>query len=162
MRSNVKPIQYIVGDATRPQGAGQKIIAHVCNDLGRWGKGFVLAVSRRWREPEDVFKASFRANNNCALGDIQIVPVSPEITIVNMIAQHRVAVKSETSIPPIRYEALERALSQVAEGALELNATVHMPRIGCGLAGGRWELIEPIIEKQLSSQNIAVTVYDFA
>ncbi|MEV6001124.1 Appr-1-p processing protein, partial [Streptomyces griseomycini] len=27
---------------------GVKVIAHVCNDIGGWGKGFVLAVSRRW------------------------------------------------------------------------------------------------------------------
>ena len=25
-----------------------------------------------------------------------------------------------------------------------LSASVHMPRIGCGLAGGKWEEIEPI------------------
>jgi hypothetical protein len=36
-----------------------------------------------------------------------------------------------------------------------------MPRIGCGLAGGKWELIEPIIVRTLSEHDIAVTVYDF-
>jgi len=51
------PIRYITGDATDPQTAGLKIIAHCCNDLGRWGKGFVLAVSARWPEPEIDFKA---------------------------------------------------------------------------------------------------------
>jgi O-acetyl-ADP-ribose deacetylase (regulator of RNase III) len=42
-------ISYVKGDATSPQARGIKIIGHVCNDLGGWGKGFVLAVSRRWR-----------------------------------------------------------------------------------------------------------------
>lgn len=28
-------ITYIKGDATSPQAKGVKIIAHVCNDLGR-------------------------------------------------------------------------------------------------------------------------------
>ena len=41
-------ITYQIGDATRPIGDGPKIIAHVCNDAGGWGKGFVVAVSRRW------------------------------------------------------------------------------------------------------------------
>jgi hypothetical protein len=27
-------IQYVQGDATRPAAAGNKIIAHVCNDVG--------------------------------------------------------------------------------------------------------------------------------
>ena len=35
-------IHYIKGDATQPQAKGNKVIAHICNDLGGWGKGFVL------------------------------------------------------------------------------------------------------------------------
>ena len=45
--------------------------------------------------------------------------------------------------------------------AQELGASAHMPRIGCGLAGGRWELIEPLIVKTLCQRNVPVTVYDF-
>jgi hypothetical protein len=36
-----------------------------------------------------------------------------------------------------------------------------MPRIGCGLAGGDWREIEPILLDELSKDDIAVTVYDF-
>jgi hypothetical protein len=36
-----------------------------------------------------------------------------------------------------------------------------MPRIGCGLAGGKWEQIEPIIERTLLNKNVEVYVYDF-
>ena len=35
-----------------------------------------------------------------------------------------------------------------------------MPRIGCGLAGGRWELIEPLIAEHVAGRGVAVTVYD--
>lgn len=42
---------YLTGDATAPGGTGTRIIAHVCNDIGHWGKGFVLAISKRWPEP---------------------------------------------------------------------------------------------------------------
>jgi hypothetical protein len=35
-----------------------------------------------------------------------------------------------------------------------------MPRIGCGLAGGRWELIDPIIDDELVTRGVDVTVYD--
>ena len=50
-------IRYVTGDATRPQGEGPQIIAHVCNDLGRWGKGFVVAISKRWPQPREQFLA---------------------------------------------------------------------------------------------------------
>lgn len=42
-------INYLKGDATNPASAGNKIIVHVCNDIGGWGKGFVMAISKRWK-----------------------------------------------------------------------------------------------------------------
>lgn len=33
----MKDIQYIKGDATSPKGTDNKIIVHVCNDVGGWG-----------------------------------------------------------------------------------------------------------------------------
>lgn len=36
-----------------------------------------------------------------------------------------------------------------------------MPRIGCGLAVGKWEIIEPIIRKILIANDIEVYIYDF-
>jgi hypothetical protein len=35
-----------------------------------------------------------------------------------------------------------------------------MPRIGCGLAGGAWSRIEPLITARLTARSIPVTVYD--
>ena len=43
-------IRYVTGDATRPEGEGPKIIVHICNDIGAWGRGFVLALSKRFKE----------------------------------------------------------------------------------------------------------------
>lgn len=79
--------------------------------------------------------------------------------MANMIGQH--GIKHGSSGPPIRYEAVAKCLEKVAEKAKELGASVHMPRIGCGLAGGDWSKIEPLIEESLISSGIAVTVYDF-
>ena len=62
--------------------------------------------------------------------------------------------------PPIRYDALEEALQKVTYKAHMLAATVHMPRIGCGLAGGKWDMVEQIIRNTLLEANIYVVVYD--
>lgn len=155
------PITYIKGDATCPQAKGVKIIGHVCNDLGGWGKGFVLALSRRWEQPEAEYRAWHSAGRDggFSLGAVQFVQVEPYIWVANMVAQR--GMKRGSSGPPIRYEAVDACLRQVAEKALELGASVHMPRIGCGLAGGDWSAIEPLIEGHLCRRGIAVTVYDF-
>ena len=61
----------------------------------------------------------------------------------------------------IRYDAVEKCLNKVAEFAKENQASIHMPRIGCGLAGGKWEEIESIILRTLLNKDIKVIVYDF-
>jgi O-acetyl-ADP-ribose deacetylase (regulator of RNase III) len=156
----VKPIRFVTGDATAPAGDGPKVIVHVCNDLGKWGKGFVLAISRRWKEPERVYKASFVATPPPALGDVQFVPVEPSIIVANLIGQHGVAMRSSKT-PPVRYDAIRDGLARIAAQARSLGATVHMPRIGCGLAGGDWTRVEPVIAETLCAADVDVTVYDF-
>ena len=65
-------------------------------------------------------------------------------------------------VPPIHYAALKSCLTKVAKEALTSNASVHMPRIGCGLGGGKWKLVEPIIKEELIDRGIDVTVYDLS
>lgn len=66
------------------------------------------------------------------------------------------------SIPvAIRYDALAQCLSKLA-GQLEAGTAVHMPRIGCGLAGGSWDQIEPLLEEHLAAVGFDVRVYDLA
>lgn len=42
-------IEYVTGDATEPIIKEQEItyMPHVCNDIGRWGAGYVLALNRK-------------------------------------------------------------------------------------------------------------------
>ena len=146
-------IRYKIGDATRPTVPGNKIIAHICNDQGKWGAGFVLAVSRRWSAPEESYR---ECPEEWRLGGVQVVPVEQDISVANMIAQHRTGYSPDGQ-PPIRYNALRTCLKLVNEIAKRTNATLHMPRIGCGLAGGRWEEVEMII---LDVCTVDVYVYD--
>ncbi|MDJ1502927.1 hypothetical protein [Xanthocytophaga agilis] len=39
-------IQYVKGDAAKPQTEGNKIIFHICNDIGGWRRGFVQYSQR--------------------------------------------------------------------------------------------------------------------
>ena len=147
-------INYVIGDATTPIGEGKKIICHICNDRGAWGAGFVLALSNKWRFPEDFY----RARQHYPLGhvDVLTIPNEDNILVANMIAQHGTGYNSE-GVPPIRYKALTEALVRVNKVAEELGASLHMPRIGSGLAGGDWKIIAKIIETIVK---VDVTVYD--
>jgi O-acetyl-ADP-ribose deacetylase (regulator of RNase III) len=148
------------GDATSPPVVGPKIVAHVCNDIGRWSQGFVQALSRRWPEPEQDYRAWHRgrSGNDFGLGAVRLVQVEPDIWVANMIAQR--GIRTARTGPAIRHDALERCLTTLAHQAAGLGASVHMPRIGCGLAGGRWEDLEPIITRSLCAHDIRTVVYD--
>jgi len=157
----VTPLRIVKGDATSPQAKGPKIIAHVCNDIGGWGAGFVVAISKRWKEPERDYRRWYRerAANDFGLGAVRLVQVQADIWVANMVGQR--GIKTGSAGPPIRYEAVEQCLNTLAGKALELDASVHMPRIGCGLAGGTWDRIEPIVVRALCERDVAVMVYDF-
>ena len=155
-------INYVIGDATQPIGEGPKIIVHVCNDIGGWGRGFVVALSKRWPEPEQNYRAWHRGDEKMpfALGEVQFVQVGEAIWVANMIGQRDV--RTVGGVPPVRYEAIQKGLRRVAEAARRLGASVHMPRIGCGLAGGKWAEVGKIVEDELAKIGVSVTVYDLA
>jgi O-acetyl-ADP-ribose deacetylase (regulator of RNase III) len=144
-------INYIIGDATHPIGEGEKIICHVCNDIGKWGQGFVLAISKRWKTPEQFY----RDIQKYILGDVRLVHVEKDIWVANMIGQHLIGV-DENGNPPIRYDAVREALSKVNEIAVKKNATLHCPKFGAGLSGGDWNIIEKIIKETIT---VPITIY---
>jgi len=154
-------VNYIIGDATNPQTKGNKTMVHVCNDIGGWGKGFVMAITKRCKQPEQQYRQWFKSNDNFSLGQVQFVQVDEELWIANLIGQHKIN-KDENGNAPIRYEAILLGLEKVGQFAINKNTTVHMPRIGCGLAGGTWDKIEPLINKSLLEKEIETYVYDFS
>ncbi len=157
-RSNMADLFYVTGDATVPADSGPRIIAHICNDVGGWGRGFVLALSKRWPEPEAAYRDWFKTGDDFDLGKIRLVGIAPALWVANMIAQE--GLHATAAGPPIRYDALERCLGELALASTRLSATVHMPRIGAGLAGGDWKQIERLIRDQLVDHGVSVTVYD--
>lgn len=157
-----RKIKYVVGDATEPQRLDENkiaVIPHCCNDIGAWGAGFVLALSRKWKEPEQHYLAAFSSKTNKPkLGDVQTVIVDRNVVIANIIGQK--GVLNKNNLKPVRYYAIRNGLNILTK-ALPRNCEFHMPRMGCGLAGGNWADIEEII-KEIVLPKFDVVVYDLA
>lgn len=150
-------IKYINGDATRPISSGNKIIVHCCNNLGLWGAGFVLALSKRWPHCHQQYLEMFSDGRSPILGTTQFVLVESDIVVANIIGQN--GVRTPKNPRPVDYNAIKEGFRFVRKFAIENQASIHMPRIGCGLAGGDWSIIESLIVDELTS--IDVTVYDW-
>lgn len=148
-------IHYLDGDATRPVKLPAYIV-HIVNTEGGWGAGFVIAVTRAFGNgPESSYRCWSR-EEDFRLGKIQIVPVNNDISVVNMIAQ--TGFMTAKNQHPLHLKALRQCLKQVYMAVKDTNITVHMPRIGCGLAGGTWNEVEPIIK---ATMTVDTYVYDF-
>jgi O-acetyl-ADP-ribose deacetylase (regulator of RNase III) len=139
-------LTYLIGDATEPIKT-PAIIMHCCNDIGAWGAGFVLALSKKWKEPEREYYNWFR-RRDLNLGEVDFVSVEEDISVANIIGQHGIGYESGRS--PIRYDALRTGIHEVFKYALREKMTVHAPKLGAGLAGGDWRVIEYIIMEEMT------------
>jgi O-acetyl-ADP-ribose deacetylase (regulator of RNase III) len=164
-------INYIIGDATNPQGPGNKIIVHCCNNIGGWGRGFVVALSKKWKEPEANYREWYNKKEwtqDCPngtetirfeLGEVQFVDVDHLTKVANLIGQKGIAFGPEG--PPVRYEEIKKGFLKIKNYILNTKSTanIHMPRIGCGLAGGSWQKIYDIIKEVFEDTDIQINIY---
>jgi hypothetical protein len=149
----------VVGDATEPRGQGNKIVAHIVNDrTPNWGAGFGLAVAKKWPAAQQAFRSwSSQHRRDFRLGVSFKTDVTEDLCVYQMICQHGFGPSSK---PRIRYGALKSCLEELTRLALERNATVHMPRIGSGYAGGIWEIMRQMVDETVCRRGIPVTVYN--
>lgn len=116
----------------------------------------MTALSARWELPEKGYRKL--ASRPLILGQVQFVPVDQDLWVANMIAQN--GLRSKTNPIPLKLPPLQEALSKVTLRAVSWGASVHMPRIGTGFAGGKWKDILPLIEGTLCTAGVRVVVYD--
>lgn len=152
-------IKYLVGDATKPISASPyTFILHVCNDVGAWGKGFTRSLDLLSSRPRVSYRDAIKQTKPRSLGCWSLCKVNPELFVANMIAQRGLPTRAQRVV--IDYPALEKCLEAVAKVAADWDASCHMPRIGCGIAGGDWHTVEAIIERTLCAAGVPVYVYD--
>jgi O-acetyl-ADP-ribose deacetylase (regulator of RNase III) len=159
-RINETPITFVRGDATSVRGVGKRLLIQLVNDdaLTWGGGGFSAAVRRKWPLAQKAFTQQVIADKaTLQLGNVIMHDLQHEVTLVSVIAQKGYGISTR---PRIRYAALREGLLKVAEAAKKTGASVHMPRIGTGLAGGAWPVVEEIVREVLVGTSIPVFVYD--
>lgn len=157
----VEGIEYVTGDLIDAiDGEAPVLIAHVVPDSthgwSRFGVGGTLA--RAYPLSASAYRGWTLADvSNRQLGNVHIAPsagVAPEIASVVAQSGH-----GRSDRPRLDYGALALGLSKVASAALERGATVHLPRLGAGQAGGRWDVIQNILTEELVSKGVGVVVH---
>jgi hypothetical protein len=152
-------LQYVHGNVLDPGGEGAKIVCQLVNDSARrWGGGVAAQSARRFPEAQKAFSLWFSSMPmGGRLGTVFFNAAAPGVTLASLVAQRGYG---PSDAPRIRYSALENCLRRVAEEAIAKRATVHLPRIGIGDAGGSWAMIEGLLCDELVGRGITTTVYD--
>lgn len=82
------------------------------------------------------------------LGTISLAEVvrgSKGITIVNAYTQYRYG----GGVVNVDYDAIDSCFKRIRTLFSGSNLSIGYPLIGCGLAGGDWSIVRPIIDKNL-------------
>lgn len=149
---NPKKIKYLEGDASIPINKDSMII-HIVNNLGYWGKGFVLSLSAQYPMAKKLYKDWCKGliATPFTLGKNQFIQVDNQerIFVVNMLAQDGVKKGNYSQKPNVDYKSLEDCLIDISRFAMKNRLTIQMPKIGAGLSGGEWSIIENIINRTL-------------
>ena len=141
-------LRYVEGDLFEPLlalGTHQTVLVpHVCNNRGKWGKGFVVPLGRTFPAAQDAYlnwhagkpppEATYFGGRTFQLGATQALEVktAPRIIVLNMIAQEMGGPR------PLRYNALATCMDHVAEAyrGMPTGPEIRCPMFGSALAGG--------------------------
>lgn len=158
-KSSQSYLTFVKGDVLDAIISGNVVIPHIINDKARswWKKGFAGQLLKKWPILHEDFHSWITEDPlNLKLGHSKVCQVKPEIFVNSMVAQRGYGYSNTSRV---NYEALEKCFQQLCLFCKEKRATVHMPRIGTGEAGGSWEIISELLEETICKNKIPVTVY---
>ena len=144
--------------AITPMPGTLRVVAHVVNDAGGWGRGFVLPLAQRWPHVEQRYRQWAAGTlGPFVLGMVQPVTAEPGIVVLNLLAQHGY---SKPGSPALQYDALTSCLTKAQQWADARSCPVefHLPRLGCGLAGGHWPRVESMLRTFFFHYDVRVYV----
>lgn len=142
--------------------AEEPLIIHGCNCQGVMGSGVALAIRNRWPLAYEKYKEQWVFKGILPLGVAQFIECKDKLGtkwIGNCMTQEYYGRVEGTQY--CSYEAIEKCLVEIRRFCKDENLdSFAMPKIGCGLGGGDWNIVSKIIEKVFANTNLIITIYD--
>lgn len=139
-------IKYIKGDLLT---TNCEIIAHGCNCSGGFGSGIAGLIAKKYPIVKENYLKKYWSVSGWALGDIQFNRVNTSFNeykiIINCATQFYYGREAKYGKVYVSYEAIEIIMNKLYNYSKENNLKIAIPKIGAGLAGGDWKVIEKII-----------------
>jgi O-acetyl-ADP-ribose deacetylase (regulator of RNase III) len=138
-------MKYLEGNLITLAKEGKfDVIIHGCNCFHTMGAGIAKYIKQEWPEVYTSDLETKKGDIN-KLGSISFVKVD-NLFIVNAYTQFNHWGKN-----PVDYEAIRNSFKKVK---IEFKGKkIGYPLIGCGLAGGDWNIVEKIINEELNNED---------
>lgn len=141
--------------------ASEPLIIHGCNCQGVMGSGVALAVKNRFPKAYTEY-VKLHSEEGLSLGFMQFVNCFDKLGskwIGNAFTQENYGRSPNTQY--CDYKAIRNCLETVREFLFSQDHnSFAMPKIGCGLGGGDWNIVLKIIEEVFESTNLTISIYD--
>lgn len=155
-------MDYRKGNLLNQVGIG--IIVHGCNAQGVMGAGFAKQLATKYPEAFLAYKNGLQIEKENPLGKVYYHTVfhceDRQFVIANAITQ--ATTRTYVGQKCTSYDAVDQAMEKIfGDFSIENsyrdfgpNFQIHMPKIGAGLGGGNWEVIETIIRVRATEFNM--------
>ena len=147
-------IKHVVGDLVR-DAEQYEVIMHGCNCFCVMGAGIAPQIKAKFPE-------AYAADCATTAGDVNKMgtithTVNSKPIVVNMYTQYDTKGRRSGQMD-FDYDAFRKALKEVR--AKFSGKMMAMPKIGAGLAGGNWEIIERILEDEMRGEYVTVVTWE--
>ena len=90
-------------------------------------------------------------------GRLTTVPISGKLIVINAYTQFYYGQNSPGSHIPLDYDALTLCLRKI--NYIFAGKHIGLPKIGCGLAGGEWDVVKDIIQEELKDCDVTIVIF---
>jgi len=132
------------------------IIAHGVNCMGAFGAGVAYFVDRYYPKARDYYFDKLE-EEGWKPGDVQMVLQIDGKYIANCATQDRYLPRG---VRHADYDAIRTCMDKVKRFAKDKGLSIAIPKIGAGLAGGDWNVIESILKEVFTDYDATVYYLD--
>ena len=155
----ILPFEYACSDITEYDSS---CIVNTVNCVGVMGKGVAKAVKKKY--PWSVFPYVECCKNNL-LSPGDILPVSLTVESKGELIHYPTIIHAATKNHwrrKSKLEWVESCLSRINEYVtINQIKSLSIPKLGCGLGGLEWKIVEELYDQYLSIEDCVITVFDF-
>lgn len=136
-------------------------IVHGCNCFNTQKAGLALQMDKEFETSEASLEYYTEHYGDIdKLGRIQvsthIVENNTVLNIINAYTQYYYGFRNGKA--PVDYEAITLCMRKINHNFK--GKSILVPLIGCGLAGGDWNIVKPIIQRELVDMDVTIVHYE--